>query len=255
MSQFEKALFRQLLKLKNEFGVVGVKAEFEAEGASLMDLVRLRRLTARADVKLMLKIGGVEAMRDIKDALEIGVDGLIAPMVESPFGVAKFYEGCKKIYKGGVVHKAINIETKNAVRSIDQILDYAAGKINSITIGRTDLSASYFDVNIIPDCDAILDIVGRLSHAAKAHALKATVGGSISRRTIEAFNRQPQLAGNLDCIETRKVILPAEVALHNPLALKEALLFEKLHILYKKELTDLFIEEDIQRLTQLEGRI
>ena len=49
-----------------------MKAEFEAEGSSFRDLIRLRVLTARKNVPYT------------KDAMELGVDGLIAPMVGSP---------------------------------------------------------------------------------------------------------------------------------------------------------------------------
>ena len=77
--ELEKKLAGQLVKLKEEFGLCAVKAEFEAEGASFRDLIKLRRLTAQQNVPLYLKIGGVEALRDIKDALDIDVDGLILP--------------------------------------------------------------------------------------------------------------------------------------------------------------------------------
>ena len=86
----EQKLIDQLDLLKKEFGLCAIKAEFEAEGASFRDLVRLRRWIARQNIALHLKIEGVEAVRDVKDALDLGVDGLIAPMVESPFGITKF---------------------------------------------------------------------------------------------------------------------------------------------------------------------
>jgi 4-hydroxy-2-oxoheptanedioate aldolase len=76
--QLEKNLEASLTQLKQEFRLSPVKSEFEAEGASFRDLVRLRRWTARQDIALHLKIGGMEAIRDIKDALDLGVDGLIA---------------------------------------------------------------------------------------------------------------------------------------------------------------------------------
>ena len=89
MFGLEQKIFNQLIRLKEEYALQGVKAEFEAEGSSFRDLVRLRRITNKLNLPLYLKIGGVEAIRDIKDSLEIGVDGLIAPMVESAFGDRK----------------------------------------------------------------------------------------------------------------------------------------------------------------------
>jgi hypothetical protein len=76
IEQLEKKLEASLARLKLKFGLFAVKAEFEAEGATFRDLVRLRRWTARQDIALHLKIGGVEVLRDIKDAYDLGVDGL-----------------------------------------------------------------------------------------------------------------------------------------------------------------------------------
>jgi hypothetical protein len=118
MFGLEQKLFDQLIRLKEEYDLQGIKAEFEAEGSSFRDLVRLRRITDKLGVPLYLKIGGVEALRDVKDSLEIGVDGLIAPMVESAFGLKKFIEGVASIYKNTDVHLSINIETRQAVANL-----------------------------------------------------------------------------------------------------------------------------------------
>ena len=112
MFGFEQQIFDQLIRLKEEYDLEGVKAEFEAEGSSFRDLVRLRRITNKLNIPLYLKIGGVEALRDVKDSLEIGVDGLIAPMVESAFALKKFLDGVASIYKDTDVHLSVNIETQ-----------------------------------------------------------------------------------------------------------------------------------------------
>jgi hypothetical protein len=62
----EQKLADQLTLLKKEFDLCAVKAEFEAEGSSFRDLLRLRRLTVQQNIPLYLKIGGVEALRDLK---------------------------------------------------------------------------------------------------------------------------------------------------------------------------------------------
>ena len=118
----ERKLGLCLVRLKEEFSLRAVKAEFEAEGASFRDLSRLRRLTARHHILLYLKIGGVEAVRDIKDAFEIGVDGLVALMVESPFGVIKFTQAVGSIFSNQKFFKSINIETHNSAECIDEVL-------------------------------------------------------------------------------------------------------------------------------------
>lgn len=255
MYGLENKLFEQLVKLKKDYGLKGIKAEFEAEGSSFRDVVKLRRMTSRTGVKLFLKIGGVEAVTDIKNSLDIGVDGLIAPMVESKFGVKKFVQASRKIYKKTKMHLILNIETKNAVNQIDEILGYAKDKIDAITIGRTDLSESYFDENIHPDSNFILNTLENVGHKIKHYNLEACIGGSISVRSLEIFRMHKKILKLFDKIETRKVILPMQIILNNANALRAALKFEELYILSKKEINDLFIEAEIARLTQLERRL
>lgn len=250
----EKEVVEQLKKLRRDYGLQGIKAEFEAEGSSLRDLVRLNRLTAQAGVGVFLKIGGVEAVRDIKDSLEVGVSGLIAPMAESTFGLKKFVDAYHKIYGDHRIHLSINVETRSAFEALDDILDYAQGKIDNITVGRSDLSGSYFDRDVFPDSDFILDTITTIGRKCKAHNLTMTVGGSISLRTISAMNRREELKSLIHRVETRKVIFPTDVFLASSDALYEALKFEELYILSKKEFSDLFISSEIARLTELQRR-
>ena len=50
MFGLEKSLADQLKRLRDEFGLHGVKSEFETEGSTFRDLARLRRITARLDI-------------------------------------------------------------------------------------------------------------------------------------------------------------------------------------------------------------
>lgn len=253
--KLEQKLHRQLARLKEDFDLQGIKAEFEAEGSSFRDLVRLRRITDKLNIPLFLKIGGVEAIRDIKDSLEIGINGLIGPMVESRFGLKKFIDGVNSIYKDKEVHRSINIETKNALKNIDEILDLAQGNIDNITVGRTDLSSSYDDPEINPDSKFIFGVLEELQEKVHDAGLTMTVGGSLSRKSIKMFKEdKKKWAGKILRLETRKVILSMEKMLDQKESLIEALKFEELYILSKKEINDLFLEAEIARLTSLKTR-
>jgi len=73
-------------------GLVGIKTSFEDEGATFNEVIRLKEICNQAKTKLTLKVGGPEASRDIQDSAIIGVKGLVAPMVESAFGLKKFVD-------------------------------------------------------------------------------------------------------------------------------------------------------------------
>ena len=253
--ELEHELETCMIRLKEEFGLCAVKAEFEAEGASFRDIARLRRLTARHKILLYLKIGGVEALRDIKDALELGVDGLIAPMVESPFGVRKFTQSMDKVFSGRKVFKSINIETRNAVACVDEILNEAKGKIDNVTIGRTDLSQSYFDSKIQPDSEFIFGLIEKLSHKVCAAGLTLTVGGSITKNSVDQLKQfQETREGKLNSIETRKVVMPIEQFMRQKNALAIALKFEELYISSKLETETLLLQADRDRLKKIKNR-
>lgn len=256
MFKLESSMYQQLSKLRDEYDLQGIKAEFEAEGSSFRDLMRLRRLTSKAGVKLYLKIGGVEAVRDIKDALEIDVDGLIAPMVESKFGAKKFYDSFQKVYGDHKIHTTLNLETKNAMNQLDEILEFANGKFDNVTIGRSDLTASYFDKNIKPDSDFTFELLQNIGQKVKSANLTFTVGGSVSAKTIDKINTQyTKLKEIIYKLETRKVILSTKSFVEKENAIKEALKFEELYILSKKEFSDVQIGSEIARLTELKRRM
>ena len=114
-----------LKRLKNEYGVFELKAEFEAEGSRMEEMMRLRDIANRADLPIILKIGGAEAVTDIYNGIILGVEGLIAPMVETPYAVYKYLGVIENLINPDnrdYIDFAINIETKTAVENIDEIL-------------------------------------------------------------------------------------------------------------------------------------
>ena len=251
----EQKLSAQLERLKS-LGLCAVKGEFEAEGASFRDLLRLRRFTAEQGISLYLKVGGVEALRDLKDALDLGVDGVIAPMVESPFGVVKFNEAVESIFGGRRLFKSINIETREAVERIDDILEVARGKVDNVTIGRTDLSRSYFDSVVQPESDFILDLIERLSYKIQSAGLILTVGGSLTSQSVRSFEeRKERFGSRLSSMETRKIVFPANLMLENKNIIKESLRFEEIYLRFKLECEAWLSRGDQERLTKLKTRL
>lgn len=257
MRKTEEIVLKQLKKLKTHYGMLGVKAEFEAEGSTFNDLVRLRRLTLLADVELHLKIGGVEALRDIRDAIELGVDGIIAPMVESKFGAKKFFDSIQKsIDEEQKIETTLNIETRTGVEKLDEILEYADGKFQAITIGRSDLKSSYFDASLSQDSDFIFEKIIEIGIKVKQAGMKLNVGGGLSQKSIEKINTFfPEIKDLCYKLETRKVMLPVYNFCSQEDAIAQSLLFEELYILSKKDFFDLRMDSELARLTELRRRV
>ena len=194
MSLIQKnELIKQLFFFKKKYKLIGVKAEFEAEGSSFEDVSNLRSITNTCNTKVFVKIGGVEAINDIYKCLEIGVDGIIAPMVESKFAAFKFVDFFRKKRFKKIPHLSINIETKTGYENIDDIISQSDGFVNNITIGRSDLSKSFFKPSITPDGKYLQKIIIDISKKAKKANITTTVGGSLSLKTIKEYKQSKVL--------------------------------------------------------------
>ena len=84
MNLTERKMVDILRDLKEHHDVVGVKAEFEAEGTRMDEALRLKEVLMKADLGLTLKIGGCEALRDMYEARVVGVSRIVAPMIRDP---------------------------------------------------------------------------------------------------------------------------------------------------------------------------
>ena len=249
----ENSLIKSLKKLKKSFKIEGIKSEFEAEGSSNENIIKLRSLTNLVGTQLHVKIGGVEAINDIYFCIESSVDGVIAPMVETKFGLKKFIDSIKKLklYKKPIL--TINIESITGVKNIDSILEIANKNIDNITIGRSDLAQSYFNDKILQNSKIIEQQIFYISKKAKKYNINCTVGGGVDKETLILYKNNKNIK-NIKKIETRKVIFKKKYILNKANALNDALEFEKNYILYKKEISDLKMRSEMSRLTNLEIR-
>ena len=72
MNSYEIKMVNILTDLVDNNGVIGIKTSFEDEGATFNEVIRLKEICNQTNTKLNLKIGGPEAIRDIKDSTIIG---------------------------------------------------------------------------------------------------------------------------------------------------------------------------------------
>src|SRR3989338_6075428 len=98
MNILERKMVAALQDLKENHHVVGVKAEFEAEGTRLEEAMRLKEVVTRAGLDLTIKIGGCEAIKDMYEARVIGVSRIVAPMVESAYALKKYLAATKLVW-------------------------------------------------------------------------------------------------------------------------------------------------------------
>lgn len=259
MNKMEKEMLDILKKLRQEYGAVSVKAEFEAEGTRTDELLRLIDLARRADLKVGLKIGGCEAVRDLIESKQFGVEYIIAPMVETPYALKKFIEAKNKVYTADqqqFTEFLFNLETITTFNALDEMVKVAKSQngVQGIVFGRVDFCGSLgFNRDTI-DTPKITEYVVKAAAAAKGNGLDIVVGGAVAISSLPELNAINNV--HLTRFETRKVIFEAAALANKQMAegLKETVYFE---LLWLKNKRDFYTEiqcEDATRIEMLEKR-
>jgi 4-hydroxy-2-oxoheptanedioate aldolase len=248
-----KHLVEQLNNLSKKYGVVGIKQSFEDEGVSVDDVISVRRLTDICDIKSFVKIGGCEAKSDVFNCIKLGVNTVIAPMVETKFALSKF-TNIMSPHKEHV-DSYIVIESKTAYKNIDEILNYGKDKLKGIVVGRSDFSKSYDMTKDYADSDFIYEKVEIILNKSKQIGLFTTMGGSISVKSVD-FIKKMYHQKLLNKIETRNVVIELNDYTVPQIdeCIKNALAFEIEWLKYKHKISTLTSEDYSNRISLLANR-
>jgi hypothetical protein len=246
-----------LIDLRENHDVIGVKAEFEAEGTRLEEAMRLKEVVTAAGLGLTLKIGGCEAVRDLYEARVLGVERVVAPMVESGYALKKFLGAAKMAFPEDEREDtkwAVNVETIDGANRFDEMLALDdCPLLDGIVVGRTDMSGSLgLGKDAIND-PQLFEITKVLFEKAKAAGLETAVGGGVSAESLPFFRR---LGDTIDRYETRKVIFgcPGALADDAQTGILKAVGFEMMWLQNKRDFYGSIAREDDSRLKVLEAR-
>lgn len=196
-----------------------IKGEFEAEGLSREAMAVEVAWAARRGGEYLCKIGGCEAKSDLFYLERLGVTHVVAPMIESAFAMSKYMDALPGNH---FQHVGVTIETIDAAARIDAILD-AGKRLTGVTIGRSDLTASFGGSDV--ESAKTIGLVRTVAESARARGLAVTMGGGINVRTRDLLRNDPELVGLISAVETRKIVIPVAAFLEDG-ALEQAIEIE-----------------------------
>ena len=254
----KRKLLEILQKGYQEFGFIGTKAEFEAEGTRRNELTELAILTAKADLELTIKIGGCEAVSDLQDAKIYGASNIVAPMVESDYALKKYIEATNRVFTKqelSEINLLYNLETIHAFNERQSILNMTnCGHIDGIVFGRVDYCYSKNeDRNSINSEKTTRDIL-TIAELAKENDLILTVGGGINEDSVEYLQKLREI--RLDRFESRKIVFDSRILNEQNIneALSLAFEFELLWLENKSDQYKQIAKEDSVRIEMLRQR-
>ena len=259
MNRLETEMRDLLRKGHEKYGWIAVKAEFEAEGTRLDELLRLVEIARRADLKVAVKIGGCEALMDLFQAKQIGADYVVGPMIETAYALTKYAAAVNKAYSEDDLSDTDflwNVETTTGFSNLPGMLKVAASNqcLAGIVFGRSDYCGSLgLDSNEINSVRVTSDVVTTAKSCVRED-LDLVVGGGVSIDSLTAL-RQIQNS-HLTRFETRKVVMSAS-ALDLP-SIEEGLLaalqFELKWLTNKRNYYNAIFSEDEKRFNTLRSR-
>jgi len=180
-------------------------------------------------------------------------------MVETPYALSKYISAIGKVFSDNERSETdflFNLETITAYNHLEEMVALASSSpgCDGVVFGRVDFSGS---IGVGRDGIESEPITTRAEAAAtvcKQAGLDFVVGGAVSFDALENMKRFGAI--HLSRFETRKVVFTGD-ALSRPeleQALKDAVHFELLWLLNKRDYYGYIHKEDESRIKMLEDR-
>jgi hypothetical protein len=259
MNSTERKMVEILTKGRENFGIVSVKAEFEAEGTRLEELLRLVDVARASGLPVTVKIGGCEAIRDLLEAKQIGVRYVVAPMVESAYAASKYVAAKNIVYTTDEQKDTdflFNMETITGFDNRTSLIDAICipGGADGVVFGRVDFVGSMGWARDTINKQKTTDYALEIAKLCKDVDKQLVMGGGVSIESIDAIRQVHAI--RLDRFETRKVVFDTSKALGSDIeeGLVDAVQFELLWLLNKRDYYTGIAQEDEKRIMMLEAR-
>ena len=232
-----------------------IKISLEDEGLTFEQACAIACKLHRSGTSINMKIGGAEAISDMRFADMIGCDGCIAPMIESPYALKKFISSIFR-HKFGFKHLYIIFESQTSYDKKNEIFESSdIDHLKGVVLGRTDFIQSYGMSKEHVDSDFCYEKVKRIFKLAKDKNLTTIMGGNISINS-QKFITNLYNEGLLDYIETRNVKIKLnKYVIDNFIeCVKRAISFEIEFLKLKYEKLTFLANTDQKRISNLELR-
>lgn len=259
MNQYQKNMLELLKDLKENHHIEGVKISFEDEGLTGELAQIIASVAFKAGVAVSMKIGGCEARKDMHDARVLGVNKIVAPMIESAYALKKFVEASHVVYPAEEYDDTkfmVNIETITGFNNLEEMLQLKeAQDIYGIVLGRVDFSGSMGKDRSFVNSEEMMAYAGKMASLAQKYGKKLFVGGSVSSESLKFFGQLPKDV--LEAFETRNIIFDAQYSLSDTKveqALTKAMGFELNWMQCKKEFYSRLANAETKRIAMIEER-